>query len=154
MRLTFYIGILLILFLAIRAEAQVGDSLVVHFKNGKTLTFALSEIQKITFDSLTESVPSKDPTHHLEVSPSFPNPAKSAATIDFSIPESGSVGIVIYDSKGNLIRSLEPRNCSSGKNEIIWDGLDKSGAKIPSGAYFYEVRFKDEVQVRSMVVIK
>jgi hypothetical protein len=125
MRLTHCIVILLVLFLANRTDAQVEDSLVVHFKNGKTVTIAPSQIQKIIFDTLTTSVFASDLAHHLEVSPSFPNPASAATTIDFSIPESGNITITIYDSKGNSIRQLEAKNCIfapflSNPSQIIW----------------------------------
>jgi hypothetical protein len=131
------------------------DSLVINFKNGKHVTIALSDIRRITFDSVKSLVPqTTNSKHDLEVSPSFPNPTTIGATIDFCINSAGSVSVSIYGTKGNVIRRLIALNCSSGNNRIIWDGLDNSGKSVQNGAYFYEVRFKDEVQVRQMVVIK
>ncbi len=72
----------------------------------------------------------------------------------FSIHTTGSVSISIYDSKGNLIRLIDLLNCTAGQNQITWDGLDNRNAPVPSGAYFYEVRFNGETQTKQMVVIK
>lgn len=139
--------------MSVPAHAQTGDSLVIHFKNGDSAIIPLSQIQKITFDSATVAVHDKEQAHGLEVSPNYPNPLLTETTIDFEIATAGIVKVVIYDSKGNAIREIKSQ-CQAGRNQIIWDGLDVTGIKVPSGSYFYEVRFKDEAQVRQIVVIK
>jgi flagellar hook assembly protein FlgD len=148
------IGILLLFFCATAANAQVGDSLVIHFKNGKTVILALKDIQKITFDSLTAGVAEKKSSELLSVSPSYPNPTTNKITIDFTIENSGNVSIAIFDNKGELIRSLNLPNAQAGKNKIEWDGLDSYGTHVSSGSYFYEVRFKDELQIKQMLMVK
>ncbi len=146
-----------VLLFAVRADAQsVGDSLIVNLKNGQRVAIPFASIQKITFDSASSErvQASSSGTSGLQVSPSFPNPSRTGTNIGFSIPTPGSASISIYDSKGNLIRSLTMPNCAAGQNEISWDGLDDRGNSVTSGAYFYEVRFGNEVQAKEMVVIK
>ena len=148
-----YFILIFSIFLPTFASAQ-SDSMIINFKNGKHVTVALSDIRKITFDTLESSVPLVKNSAGLEISPSFPNPAIYGATFDFTLASAGSVSILIYDTKGNIIRNLSNLNCSSGQNLIVWDGDDTSGAKVTSGIYFYEVRFKSDVQIRRMVMIK
>ncbi len=148
------LGLFLFICYAAPAKGQTSDSLVISFKNGQKVTLALSQIQKITFDTLTANVNDKNTsTNGLQLLASYPNPLRSSTTIDFDIATTGLVKISIYDAKGNAIRNLQV-NSQLGRNQIVWDGLDNSGIHVPSGEYFYEVRFKNDIQVRKMVVIK
>jgi flagellar hook assembly protein FlgD len=147
------IKFLLLLCFALPAKAQT-DSLVITLKNGETIVLALSQFQKITFDSVKNDVHWNNPqTHNLLVMPSFPNPLQKSTTINFTLAAPGAVSVTIYDSKGNVIRRLKS-DCQAGQNRIIWNTLDNSGAEVPSGEYFYEVRFGGEVQTRKMVIIR
>ena len=157
MKRAVFIAILLIF--ATRAYSQgVGDSLIVNLKNGQRVAIPLSSIRKITFDTASSEVvqgrAGSTDLRGLEVSPSFPNPARAWTNIDFTISSPGSVTIAIYDAKGNLVRNISYPNCPAGQNQITWDGLDDRGAPVPSGAYFYEVRFNGETRTKQMVVIK
>ncbi len=138
------------------ANAQgIGDSLIVNLKNGQRVAIPLSDIRKITFDTLTAAVPqTASPTHGLALSPSFPNPSRAGTNIDFDIATAGSVTIAIYDNKGNLIRRLPAPNAQMGHNRMVWDGLDEQGTTVVSGAYFYEVRFKEEVLTQKTEVVR
>ena len=144
-----------LLFASYASAQGVGDSLIVNLKNGQRVAIPLSSIQKITFDSTSsEGVQSTPNVSGLQVSPSFPNPSRTGTNIEFTIPTPGSVGISIYDSKGNIIRQIQTPNCVAGGNQITWDGLDDHGSHVPSGVYFYEVRFGNETQAKETVVIK
>ena len=60
----------------------------------------------------------------------------------------------ISNSKGEPVRSIMLTQCSAGQNTFSWDGRDEHRAKVASGVYFYEVRFKGEVQGKEMVVVR
>lgn len=147
---------LLLLITFCNAEAQgVGDSLIVKLKNGQRVAISLASIRKITFDSTTASGVQTTPNApSLQVSPSFPNPVRAGTNFEFSIPTLGNVNISIFDSKGEVVRQIEMPNCTTSQNQVAWDGLDDRGMPVPTGAYFYEVRFGNEVQTKEMVVIK
>jgi flagellar hook assembly protein FlgD len=151
-----FVGVLIILFcFASHATAQNGDSLVVHFKNRKSVSFSLSDIKKITFDSLKASVTVSDFSKHwLTITTPFPNPVISTTDIEFSISESGKVGVNILNLDGNTIRQLSEKNCKAGKNQIKWDCRDEAGKAVASGVYFYRIQFMDEVQTRNMIVVR
>src|ERR1051325_4015219 len=88
--------VLLILGSSVHAQG-IGDSLIVHLKNGQRVAIPLSDIRKITFDTLG--------TSDVKNSPSFsrrgqgvvyPNPLRTSTTIDFDLPHSGDVTIQIF----------------------------------------------------------
>ena len=154
MKKAIVLGFLLLTITSAHAQG-IGDSLIVNLKNGKRVAIPLSDIRKITFDTLTASVAqASSPTHGLDVSPSFPNPSHAGTNIDFDIATAGSVNIAIYDSKGNLIRHLQTPNAQAGHNRVVWDGLDEHGAAVASGVYFYEVRFKGEMLMKKTEVVR
>lgn len=157
MKRAFIIAIML--FFATRAFSQgVGDSLIVNLKSGQRVAIPLASIQKITFDTTSSEgmqvQAGSTAPRGLQLLPSYPNPSRTGTNIDFTIPSTGSVSIAIYDDKGNLVRNISLQNCSAGQNQIAWDGLNDNGTPVPSGAYFYEVRFGSETQTKEMVVIK
>ena len=149
------LGLALVASEKVCAQIIAGDSLIVNLKNGRRIAIPLADIQKITFDTATASVPTDYRTQHsLEVAPSFPNPVRKEANIEFTIPRGGSVTISIYDAKGNLIRLLQVPDASAGLNSVVWDGLDGQNDSVPNGSYFYEVRFLGEIQTRRLMVLK
>ncbi len=150
------IPIALLLLYSVRSHAQsAGDSLIVHLKSGERVAIPIADIQKITFDTLSTDVVRAGSTapSGLELSPNFPNPSINGTNIEFSIPNRGNVCIAIYDAKGNVIRRMELPHSPAGQNYVRWDERTNEGALVPSGDYFYEVRFEDEVRARKMVVI-
>lgn len=63
------------------------------------------------------------------------------AEFSYDIPERpDDVFIVIQDTQGDVVRRANGEKVS-GKNTIIWDGLDNSGNPLPDGEYFITVDY-------------
>jgi len=65
-----------------------------------------------------------------------PNPARGAATIRYTLAESGVVRIVIHDFAGRLVRRLVNSWQMAGDHHLAWDGGDERGRAVPAGIYF------------------
>jgi hypothetical protein len=50
-----------------------------------------------------------------------------------------NVSLKIYDVLGKEVATLVNQKQKSGNYEIMWDGKSDSGAKVPSGVYFYQL---------------
>jgi len=74
----------------------------------------------------------------------FPNPFKETTNIMFNIQSRENLFIKIYNIKGNLIKVISYTS-SIGKNTISWDSLDKTGQKLPTGIYLYQLLSNNEV---------
>jgi hypothetical protein len=156
-RLVFLGGILTIGSI-IRAQG-IGDSLIVHLKNGQRVAIPLSDIRKITFDTLGTSAVNVPPPFQgggqgVVRGGVYPNPVKSTTTIDFDLPHPGDVSIQIFNADGKLIRTINAPKLESGHNQIRWDGMNDSAAPVQSGSYFFEVSSKGFVQSRKAVVVR
>ena len=73
----------------------------------------------------------------LAVAPNPFSPFKSERTIiSFSLPEALSTATIrIFDLKGRLINKLINQELEASGGEIIWDGTNKNGKKLPVGIY-------------------
>ncbi len=60
-------------------------------------------------------------------------PGKAQNNINYSLPKTGKVSVVIYDANGKLVRTLlNAQQRNSGNNTEIWDGKDDNGNSVGS----------------------
>jgi hypothetical protein len=90
----------------------------------------------------------------MGLSTGFPNPFKDRTQIQYSIPSSGHVELRVYDSAGNLVRTLLSGDESAGIHTEYWDGRDDSGRELASGVYFSRLSFKQETRVSRVSLLK
>jgi hypothetical protein len=70
----------------------------------------------------------------------YPNPARGASTISFTVGGSGAgavpAEVVIYDVAGRRVRTLIEGEFRPGIYRAVWNGLRDSGARTATGVYF------------------
>lgn len=64
-----------------------------------------------------------------------PNPFNPMTVIEFVMPESAVVELVVYDVRGRRIRTLVHDVQAPGRQQVVWDGRDEAGRDLASGAY-------------------
>ncbi len=84
----------------------------------------------------------------------YPNPFNPTTTIGFSLPKSENVRILIYNSIGQLVKTLVDNHFSAGSYKVTWDGRNVSGSSVSSGVYFYKLTTKGFSQTRKMLLMK
>ncbi|HPK06144.1 MAG TPA: hypothetical protein PK908_09630, partial [Bacteroidales bacterium] len=77
----------------------------INLKNGTVMSFALSDIQKLTFDVQTGITEQTELVKQLLKLKAYPNPAKDHVIIEYSLIEQGDVWLEIFNSVGNTIVS-------------------------------------------------
>lgn len=68
----------------------------------------------------------------------IPNPFTQATRIHLSSSIPSTSPIRIYDVSGNLIKTITNNQQLKTNNYLIWDGKDRTGKQVKSGAYFIE----------------
>jgi hypothetical protein len=83
-----------------------------------------------------------------------PNPFNPTTKIVFSLARPARAALRIHDVAGRLVATLVDRDLPAGTHTARWTGLDQHGRRVASGVYFYQLRIGDDLQTRSMVLLK
>jgi len=79
----------------------------------------------------------------------FPNPFNPSTKIIYSIPYSGYVSLVVYNSLGQIVETLISEDQFPGK--YIFDFNAKG---LASGVYYYKLQFDKMIETKKIVLIK
>ena len=86
-----------------------------------------------------------------------PNPFRETTAIKFDLPPGGDSGsgvsIEIHDIRGRSVASLSEASGGGRSGTIIWDGRDRTGARVAPGIYFVTAASGSLVEVRRVVLI-
>ncbi len=70
----------------------------------------------------------------------FPNPFNAETTISFTLAETTFVELVIYNAKGQVVRTLVQGQKAAGEHRLVWNGTDGRGKRVASGRYVAKMR--------------
>jgi hypothetical protein len=86
---------------------------------------------------------------------SYPNPFDKKTAISYQLTANGRLTLIIYDLSGREIKKLVDEYQSAGPQSTDWNGTDMKGKRVPSGAYFYQIRGEDgEVSTKKMIFLR
>lgn len=118
------------------------DTFSVGIIPGSFLAIYASESTAI--DQLDDEGPSL-----VELYPNYPNPFNPTTQIQYSIPESGFVELVIFNSLGQKVAILEQGIKQRGRYTQTFNAQH-----LPSGVYYAHVLFNGYQRVTKMLLIK
>ena len=84
----------------------------------------------------------------------YPNPFNPETRIVFNLPEEGNVKLIIYNIKGQKVKTMLDCYMSPGRSEMIWNGKDDNGKAVGSGVYFYKLQTPSKSYVRKCMLLK
>ena len=79
----------------------------------------------------------------------YPNPFNPVTNIGYSLPESGPVSLVLYNTLGQQVARLVDGSAEAGYHEVHFDAADLS-----SGIYIYRLEAGDFRANRKLLIIK
>jgi photosystem II stability/assembly factor-like uncharacterized protein len=83
------------------------------------------------------------------LSQNYPNPFNPTTTIEYSISESGTVKLVVYNSLGEEVATLVNDFKEAGNYKINFDAADLS-----SGIYYYRLASNSFNEIKKMILLK
>ncbi len=89
---------------------------------------------------------SADAPRSFRLEQNYPNPFNSQTTVQFQIPNSGETKLIIYNLRGEVVKSFELGNLSSGDYRIIWDAKNEQNHPVSGGVYFYSIQWNGIVK--------
>lgn len=84
----------------------------------------------------------------------YPNPFNPITQIRFAIPENSFVTLKVYNTVGQLVRTLVSENLDKGFHNYEWNATDDNGNKLSSGIYLYRLQAGELVQTHKMILMK
>ena len=78
-----------------------------------------------------------------------PNPFNYSTIIKYQIDDNCSIKISIYDILGREVKTLVNEQQHPGSYTIKWDALN-----VSSGVYFYQLKTKDYINTKKMILLK
>ena len=111
------------------------------------------------FGSLSVTITSEQESElpeFTELKYAYPNPfnpaKQSCSTIQFSVKENEIGDLLIYNTKGQTVRTFP--QFEAGNHSIEWDGKDNQNKSVGSGLYLYQLQSESFSQIRKMVIIR
>jgi hypothetical protein len=144
--------------LAPSSDAYLLVTFTPHDTSGQTTFIILTTNTSSSPDTLTASgngVTTTAVTDGVSVpavfaiSQNYPNPFNPTTLVDYSIPQTTFVLIMVYDVLGREVARLANEVKRPGKYSVKYDGTN-----VPSGIYFYSIQAGNFHQVRKMLLIK
>jgi hypothetical protein len=83
-----------------------------------------------------------------------PNPASTAATLRFALPQGSQVQLRVYDASGRLMRELARDARDAGEYTVAWDLRDDAARRVEPGLYFARLDVAGRVLVRRVAVLR
>ncbi len=83
----------------------------------------------------------------------YPNPFNPTTTIQFDLIDAGTVSLSIYNSAGQLVRTLASGDYAPGAHRVTWDARDDSGARVASGLYLYTIKVGQQFTAQKKLLL-
>lgn len=136
------------------SDISIVDTLLYQFNNP-----LVYEIDAQDYEASYIADGSLNPApNQIQLYENYPNPFNPNTTISFELPTKSDVELTIYNSAGQLVKTLISDEVVSGMHQAIWDGKNVSGESVSSGIYLYRLEVVNEnakhTEVKRCVLLK
>jgi len=84
----------------------------------------------------------------------YPNPFNPVTTIEMNLVVAGQANLNIFNTKGQLVKTLVDDVLDAGMNYATWNGTDNNDTPVTSGIYFYQLETGNQTTTRKMIMLK
>jgi hypothetical protein len=126
----------------------------------KSVSLIMDKNKNITahFSSSVTSVSDLDsygiiPSEYILMQ-NYPNPFNPETIIRYQIPKSSHIKLEVFNILGERIRTLVDAEQNAGYYQVVWNGKDDMGVIVPSGIYFYVLRYNNTVSYKKAIFLK
>jgi hypothetical protein len=127
------------------------DVIYISLKNGSIDEFRLSDVKSIIFDQTTDV---DEFMNDITESGNYPNPFSENTSINYYLDKETNVQIIIFDIRGNVIKSFNSELQGQGLHCKTWDGKSSSGEKICDGVYYFQVKTQNQVLTKPLMIVR
>jgi hypothetical protein len=84
----------------------------------------------------------------------YPNPFNPTTEVKFSLNEAAEVNIIVFNIKGEKVKTLVNGHMEAAFHTVTWNGDDENGASVGSGVFFYRMATPGYTEVKKMILLK
>jgi hypothetical protein len=85
----------------------------------------------------------------------LPNPFNPMTTFSFGIKNRGKVSLIIYDVKGEVVKTFYSNDYKSpGLYSEVWDGSNDKGIRVGSGVYFLRYNTGTFTETKKLILLR
>jgi len=95
--------------------------------------------------------PPEENTPHLQVIECYPNPFTAQCRFKVNLSRPGRASLKIYNTRGQLVKTLHSDTWTSGEIAGIWNGRDSNGRQVAAGIYLLCLDGGDTRIVRKII---
>lgn len=109
----------------------------------KTLIYLFNLPPSLNIEDITDN-----PSSSI-LNQNYPNPFNKETTISYQLPKSSIVTLSIYNTQGQILKTLVNQHQNPGFHNIQWDA-----SNLNSGIYFYRIHTDDFVSIKKCFLVK
>jgi hypothetical protein len=94
------------------------------------------------------------PLYITEMKNAYPNPFNPTTTVKFSLKQAQKASIMVYNIKGQRVKTLVNDYLEAGHHTVVWNGVDKDNRQTASGIYFIRMQTEGYTKVQKVVLLK
>ncbi len=84
----------------------------------------------------------------------YPNPFNADTQIEFSLAKAGHTTLKIYNTTGQLVRTLVDGHMDARMHKVRWDGRNSNSELVASGIYFYRLSSGNFAETKKMSFLR
>jgi hypothetical protein len=96
----------------------------------------------------------KPMAYRYELMQNAPNPCSKQTTISYQLAKQGQVSLKIYNTLGQVVKTLVNESQNPGPHSVKWNGNDEAGRQVAAGIYFYRIASGEFNSTKKMVVLR
>jgi hypothetical protein len=90
----------------------------------------------------------------LKLFQNAPNPCTRQTTISYQLARQDQVSLKIYNTLGQVVKTLVNESQNPGPYSVKWNGNDEAGRQAAAGIYFYRLVSGEFNSTKKMVVLR
>jgi hypothetical protein len=103
--------------------------------------------------AVTENEPQNIPDR-VFLNQNYPNPFTGFTQINYGVPHTMVVNISIYNSLGQLIKTLVDDTKVPGCYMVNWNGTDNRYRTVPDGVYFMRLTADESIEIEKLIRVR
>jgi hypothetical protein len=90
----------------------------------------------------------------FQLLPAYPNPFNPVTTIRYQLPTASNIRMTVFDILGREVNVLLHEHKNAGTHALQWNGTNRFGQTVSSGAYFLMMEALNFNQIQKVILIK